>query len=79
MEAEHPPQADGHIGIAGEIVINLHGVAQGAQPFQALSYVLDVARGRGEVQRSPLKVGLYISFFPRLPVRLLRAVQRPKA
>ena len=34
--------------------------------FQALSYVLDVARGRGAVQRSPLKVGLYISFFPQL-------------
>ena len=34
--------------------------------FQALSYVLDVQRGRGLVQRSPLKVGLYISFFPQL-------------
>ena len=34
--------------------------------FQALSYVLDVYRGRGQVQRSPLKVGLYISFFPQL-------------
>ena len=34
--------------------------------FQAMSYVLDVAQGRGEVQRSPLKVGLYISFFPQL-------------
>lgn len=34
--------------------------------FQALSYVLDVARGKGEAQRSPLKVGLYISFFPQL-------------
>ena len=34
--------------------------------FQALSYVLDVHRDRGEVQRSPLKVGLYISFFPQL-------------
>ena len=34
--------------------------------FQALSYVLDVHRGRGQVQRSPLKVGLYISFFPQL-------------
>lgn len=34
--------------------------------FQALSYVLDVQRGRGRVQRSPLKVGLYISFFPQL-------------
>ncbi|WP_209341150.1 MBOAT family protein [Flavonifractor sp. AGMB03687] len=34
--------------------------------FQALSYVLDVHRDRGQVQRSPLKVGLYISFFPQL-------------
>ena len=34
--------------------------------FQALSYVLDVHRDRGRVQRSPLKVGLYISFFPQL-------------
>ncbi len=34
--------------------------------FQALSYVLDVHRDRGEVQRSPLKVVLYISFFPQL-------------
>ena len=34
--------------------------------FQALSYVLDVHRGRGQVQKSPLKVGLYIYFFPQL-------------
>ena len=34
--------------------------------FQALSYVLDVNRDRGTVQRNPLKVGLYISFFPQL-------------
>ena len=34
--------------------------------FQALSYVLDVDRGRGKVQRDPLKVALYISFFPQL-------------
>ena len=34
--------------------------------FQALSYVLDVARGKAEVQRSPLALGLYISFFPQL-------------
>ena len=34
--------------------------------FQALSYVVDVARGRGEVQRNLLMVGLYISFFPQL-------------
>lgn len=34
--------------------------------FQALSYVLDVAMGKTEVQRSPLTLGLYISFFPQL-------------
>jgi alginate O-acetyltransferase complex protein AlgI len=34
--------------------------------FQALSYVLDVGRGHGQVQRSPLKVGLYVAFFPQL-------------
>ena len=34
--------------------------------FQARSYVLDVHRGRGQVQRDPLKVGLYIAFFPQL-------------
>ena len=34
--------------------------------FQALSYVLDVAMGKTEVQRSVLKLGLYISFFPQL-------------
>lgn len=34
--------------------------------FQALSYVLDVAMDRAEVQRSPLALGLYISFFPQL-------------
>lgn len=34
--------------------------------FQALSYVLDIHRGRGGVQVNPLKVGLYISFFPQL-------------
>lgn len=34
--------------------------------FQALSYVLDVARGDAEVQKNPLNVGLYIAFFPQL-------------
>jgi len=34
--------------------------------FQALSYVLDVAMGKAKVQRSPLALGLYISFFPQL-------------
>ena len=34
--------------------------------FQAMSYVLDVYRQDGEVQKNPLYVGLYISLFPQL-------------
>ncbi|MCG8589211.1 MAG: MBOAT family protein [Proteobacteria bacterium] len=34
--------------------------------FQALSYVVDVYRGRAPVQRNPLHVALYISLFPQL-------------
>ncbi len=34
--------------------------------FQGLSYVIDVYREDGKVQRNPLNVALYISFFPQL-------------
>lgn len=34
--------------------------------FQAMSYVLDVARGKAEVQPALYKVGLYVSLFPQL-------------
>lgn len=34
--------------------------------FQAISYVADVARGKGMVQKNPLHVGLFISLFPQL-------------
>ena len=34
--------------------------------FQALSYVIDVYRGKGQVQKNILYVALYISFFPQL-------------
>lgn len=34
--------------------------------FQAVSYVLDIYRDHGEVQKNPLNVGLYVSFFPQL-------------
>ena len=34
--------------------------------FQAISYVIDVYRRDGEVQKAPLNVGLYIAFFPQL-------------
>ena len=31
-----------------------------------MSYVIDVYRGHGKVQKNPLRVGLYISLFPQL-------------
>ena len=34
--------------------------------FQAMSYVIDVYRGNGQVQKNPLHVALYITFFPQL-------------
>jgi len=34
--------------------------------FQAMSYVFDVAYGRGQVQRNPFHVALYVSLFPQL-------------
>ena len=34
--------------------------------FQAMSYVFDVSMGRGEVQKNPLDVALYIALFPQL-------------
>jgi len=34
--------------------------------FQAMSYVFDVSLGRGEVQKNPLDVALYIALFPQL-------------
>jgi len=34
--------------------------------FQAMIYVIDVYRGKGQVQRSLINVSLYISFFPQL-------------
>ena len=34
--------------------------------FQAISYVIDVYRGNGKVQKNILNVGLYLAFFPQL-------------
>lgn len=34
--------------------------------FQGLSYVFDVYKGHGKVQKNPLNVALYISLFPQL-------------
>ena len=41
VEAEHLAQADGHVGVAGEVIVDLEGVADGAQP----------GKGGGEVPR----------------------------
>lgn len=34
--------------------------------FQAISYVIDIYRRKGEAQLNPINVGLYIAFFPQL-------------
>jgi alginate O-acetyltransferase complex protein AlgI len=34
--------------------------------FQAMSYVIDVYRGHVPVERSPLRLGLYVALFPQL-------------
>lgn len=34
--------------------------------FQAMSYVFDVALGKGEVQKNPMNVALYVALFPQL-------------
>lgn len=44
--------------------------------FQAMSYVIDVYRGDGEVQKNPCNVALYISFFLSLS-HTLSCVIRP--
>ena len=48
VEAKHLAQADGHVGVAGEIVVDLQGVAQGAQPGE---------RGRQAVPQAEGPVG----------------------
>lgn len=34
--------------------------------FQAISYIIDIYRGNGKVQRNPFYIGLYLAFFPQL-------------
>lgn len=52
--------------------------------FQALSYMIDVYKGRVKPERNPFKYALFVSFFPQLvagPIerssRLLRQVSQP--
>ncbi len=47
--------------------------------FQSLSYVVDVYRGQVEVQKNPLFLALYISFFPQLiagPIVRYKTIER---
>lgn len=60
-------------GIIENITGAHFGIAKIALPigisfftFQAMSYVLDVYRDKGAVQKNIINVGLYISFFPQL-------------
>ncbi len=50
--------------------------------FQAMSYVIDLYRGEYKVQKDPLKLALYISFFPQLiagPIVKYRDIDRELA
>ena len=55
-------------GIGGGIKVPLINLPIGISffTFQAMSYVFDISRKRGEAQRNPLNVALYVSFFPQL-------------
>ncbi len=66
-----------YLGFAGRVFESAFGISSRipeiALPigisfftFQAMSYVIDVSRGKGEMQKNILNVGLYISFFPQL-------------
>jgi len=66
-----------YLNFTNEIIGNLFGsklpIPQIVLPigisfftFQAMSYVIDVYREKGSVQKNILYVGLYISFFPQL-------------
>ncbi len=61
------------VGIVEDIAGADFGLAKIALPigisfftFQAMSYVLDVYKGKGLVQKNIINVALYISFFPQL-------------
>ncbi len=53
-----------HIDIPGLGVVLPIGIS--FYTFQALSYIIDVYRGKVRAQENPLYVALYISFFPQL-------------
>ena len=56
----------GHLGLSLTIPVIELPIGISFFTFQAMSYVLDVARDHAPVQPSPFKLGLYISFFPQL-------------
>ena len=49
MKAKHPAQADGHVGVAGKVKVDLKGIAQRAQPGEG--------HGQADAHRPPGGVG----------------------
>ena len=56
-EAEHAPQADGHVGIAGKVKIDLQAVAQRAQPGHGRRELPRPRQGEGPLRRHGEVVG----------------------
>ncbi|MDD4715253.1 MAG: MBOAT family protein [Oscillospiraceae bacterium] len=51
-----------------QITVPMIGLPMGISFFtlHSISYVLDILRGKGEAQKNPLNLGLYITLFPQL-------------
>lgn len=58
--------AEGMLGVVWEIPVIALPIGISFYTFQAMSYVIDVYRGKVEASKSFTKVLLYISFFPQL-------------
>jgi len=55
------------LGVAPLVINEVHlPIGISFFTFQAISYIVDIYRGDAQVQRNPVKMGLYISLFPQL-------------
>jgi alginate O-acetyltransferase complex protein AlgI len=54
------------LGMAGAVLPFMRPPFVAFFTLQALSYLLDVARGEAKAERNPVSVGLSVAFFPRL-------------
>ncbi len=65
--AENVNLALGSVGLIGIDVPPIHlPIGISFFTFQAISYVIDIYRGRSACQRNPVDLALYISLFPQL-------------